>query len=146
MEVRFLNAGEGSYNTKMQKIIMYPEVTGLKWKMFSFSSYESKKCGHRGVTQVPRGASSPYRLLSCNSNNNNQVTKPESSSNFSSFYYLEMRSGGGRRGRLPSMTNAVLQALKPYLVTWGIKISFWFNFFLSRLLFPFFYSLSQRRI
>lgn len=27
------------------------------------------------------------------------------------------------------MTNAVLQALKPYLVTWGIKISFWFNFF-----------------
>lgn len=28
------------------------------------------------------------------------------------------------------MTNAVLQALKPYLVTWGIKISFKFNFFL----------------
>lgn len=41
------------------------------------------------------------------------------------------------------MTNAVLQALKPYLVTWGIKISFWFNFFfffkltsVSFLLFP----------
>ena len=121
-------------------------VTGLRWKMFSFSSYESKKCGHRGVTQFPKGASSPYSLLSCNSDNNNQVTEPESSSNFSSFYYLEMGSGGGRRGWLPSMTNAVLQALKPYLVTWGIKISFWFNFFLSRLLFPFFYSLSQRRI
>ena len=39
------------------------------------------------------------------------------------------------------MSNAVLQALKPYLVTWGIKISFWFNFFLKQtsvsfLLFP----------
>ena len=34
MEVRFLNVGEGSYNMKiMQKIRMYPEVTGLKWKM-----------------------------------------------------------------------------------------------------------------
>ena len=33
MEVRFLNVGEGSYNMKMQKIRMHPEVTGLKWKM-----------------------------------------------------------------------------------------------------------------
>lgn len=96
--------------------------------LFLFPIWKSKMCA-LGRHLGSQGCAVPHRLLSCNSNNNNQVNILGSSSNFSLLYYLEMEVEEGWGWRLPSMTNAVLQALKPYLVTWGIKISFWFNFF-----------------
>lgn len=71
-------------------------VIGLRSKLcFAFLHLEVKKCGHWGVTYIPKRALSPHRLLSYKSNNNNQVNILENSPNFSSFYYLEMGRGGG---------------------------------------------------